>query len=95
MLFLILTPTRWKLKKAIQVLNLTFNELKLEQHRGKTLIGRIERGFGFLGYFIKPDILSVFLKTTINFLEHIGRLHEQGQSTISAIYPEFAEVIRQ
>jgi len=27
---LVLAPTRWKLKKAIRVLNQTFNELKLE-----------------------------------------------------------------
>jgi hypothetical protein len=36
-----------KLKKAIRVLNRTFNSLKLEKHPDKTVIGRIERGFGF------------------------------------------------
>jgi len=41
---LVLAPTRWKLKKAIRVMNQTFNELKLEQHPDKTLIGRTERG---------------------------------------------------
>jgi len=30
---LILAPTRWKLKKAIRVLNQTFNELNLENTR--------------------------------------------------------------
>jgi hypothetical protein len=29
---LILAPTRWKLKRAIGVLNETFDELKLEKH---------------------------------------------------------------
>jgi len=29
---LILAKTRWKLKKAIKVLNQTFDELKLEKH---------------------------------------------------------------
>ena len=47
---LILASTRWKLKKAIRVLNQTFNEPKLEKHPDKTLIGRIEHGFDFLGY---------------------------------------------
>jgi hypothetical protein len=36
---LILAHTRWKLKKAIRILNQTLNELKLEKHPGKTLIG--------------------------------------------------------
>jgi len=43
---LILAPTKWKLRKAIRVLNQTFNKLGLEQHPDKTLIGRTERGFG-------------------------------------------------
>ncbi len=75
---LIFTTTRWKLKKAIQVLNRTFNELKLEQHPDKTLIGRTERGFDFLGYHFKPGMLSVAKKTVHNFLKHIARLYEQG-----------------
>ena len=33
---LILAPTRWKLKRAIRVLNETFDELKLEKHPDKT-----------------------------------------------------------
>jgi len=33
---LIQASTRWKLKKAIRVLNRTFNELRLEQHPDKT-----------------------------------------------------------
>ena len=44
---LILAPTRWKLRKAIRVLNQTFNELKLEKHPEKTLIGKVEGGFDF------------------------------------------------
>ncbi|MCK5096778.1 MAG: group II intron reverse transcriptase domain-containing protein, partial [Desulfobacteraceae bacterium] len=75
---LILAPTRWKLKKAIKVLNQTFNELKLEQHPDKTLIGRTARGFDFLGYHFKPDGLSVAKKTVKNFIQHIARLYEQG-----------------
>jgi hypothetical protein len=75
---LILAPTRWKLRKAIRVLNKTFNELGLEQHPDKTLIGRTERGFDFLGYFLKPGILSVAEKTIKQFKTRIARLYEQG-----------------
>jgi|GEM_PF-6807769 len=38
-------------KKTIRMLNHTVNELKLEKHPDKTLIGRTGRGFDFLGYF--------------------------------------------
>jgi RNA-directed DNA polymerase len=75
---LILAPTRWKLRKAIRVLNKTFNKLGLEQHPDKTLIGRTERGFDFLGYFLKPGILSVAKKTIKQFKTRIARLYEQG-----------------
>jgi hypothetical protein len=79
---LILAPSRWKLKKAIRLLNQTFNELKLEKHPDKTLLGRTERGFDFLGYFIKPGRLSVSLKTIKNFAERIARLYEQGADSV-------------
>jgi len=75
---LILAPTRWKLKKAIRVMNRTFNELRLEQHPDKTVIGRIERGFDFLGYHFNPGRLSVAGKTVERLMEHIARLYEQG-----------------
>ena len=75
---LILAPTRWKLKKAIRVLNQTFNELRLEQHPDKTLIGRAERGFDFLGDHFEREGLSVTVITIERFKERITRLYEQG-----------------
>jgi RNA-directed DNA polymerase len=53
---LILAPTKWKLRKAIRALNKAFNESGLEQHPDKTLIGKTEREFDFLGYFLKPTL---------------------------------------
>lgn len=79
---LILAPTRWKLKKAIRVLNQTFNELKLEQHPDKTLIGRVERGFDFLGYHFKFGKLYVAGYTIERFKERIARLYEQGADSV-------------
>ena len=74
---LILAPTRWKLKKAIRVLNQTFNELKLEKHPEKTLIGRIERGFDFIGYRFEPKGITLAKKTITNFINKALRLYEQ------------------
>lgn len=75
---LILASTRWKLKRAIRVLNRIFNELKLEKHPDKTLIGRTERGFDFLGYHFSPEGLSIAYKTIERFSERIALLYEQG-----------------
>jgi hypothetical protein len=74
---LILAKTRWKLKKAIKVLNQTFDELKLEKHPDKTFIGRVEKGFDFLGYHISPEGLSLAKKTVENFISRAIRLYEQ------------------
>ncbi len=50
------------------MLNRTFNELKLEKHPDKSVIGRTEKGFDFLGYHFHPDGFSVAKKTVENFL---------------------------
>ena len=34
--WIVLSPNRWKLKKAIQIVNQTLNELKVEKHPDKT-----------------------------------------------------------
>ena len=52
---MILAPTRWKLREAIRLVNQTLAELHVEQHPDKTFIGRISRGFDFLGYAFTPD----------------------------------------
>jgi hypothetical protein len=44
----------------------------------KTFIGRIERGFDFLGYHFTRAGLSVARKTVQYFLEKASRLYEQG-----------------
>ncbi|MHC8370640.1 reverse transcriptase domain-containing protein [Pseudomonas sp. MDT1-85] len=46
---LVLTPTRHKLREAVRTINRLFEELELEKHPDKTYVGRIERGFTFLG----------------------------------------------
>jgi hypothetical protein len=51
--------------------------LRLDKHPGKTFIGRIERGFDFLGYRFTRVGLSVARKTIDNFLEKASRLYEQ------------------
>jgi hypothetical protein len=40
--WVVLAPTRWKLRKAIKLVNRNLAELKVEKHPDKTFIGRIE-----------------------------------------------------
>ena len=72
--WIVLSPNRWKLKKAIQIVNQTLNELKVEKHPDKTFIGRIAKGFDFLGYSFEPKGLSIAPKTLANFLDRIIQL---------------------
>ena len=51
--------------------------LGLEKHPHTTFIGRIERGFDFLGYHFGTDGLSVIKKTIEQFVAHAIRLYEQ------------------
>ena len=46
------------------------------------MIGRGNRGFDFLGYFIKPDGILPAVKTIKNFTERITRLYEQGADNL-------------
>ena len=50
----------------------------MEKHPDKTFIGRIAKGFDFLGYSFEPKGLSIAPKTLANFLERITQLYEQG-----------------
>ncbi len=74
----ILAPTRWKLRRAIRVVNQTLAALKLAQHPDKTFIGRTSRGFDFLGYTFSPWGLGVAAKTLERFAARVTRLYEQG-----------------
>jgi len=54
--WVILSPKRWKLRRAIKVVNETLAELRLGKATCKTFIGRIERGFTFLGQAFGPQV---------------------------------------
>lgn len=54
------------------------NELKVEQHPDKTSIGRIAKGFDFLGYCLTPAGLVPAARTLQNCLQRIARLTSQG-----------------
>ena len=78
--WVVIAPTRWKLRSAIRIVNEILNVLRVEKHPDKTFIGSVGRGFDFLGYFLKPGILSVSVVTINNCVDRITRLYEQGAS---------------
>jgi hypothetical protein len=49
----ILTPSRWKLRKAVKTVQQTLNELKVEMHPDKTFVGRVAQGLAFLSCQMK------------------------------------------
>jgi hypothetical protein len=73
---------------VIKQLNQIFNQLKLAQHPDKTIIGRIEKGFDFLGYHFSRQLLTLAGKTVRNFLAQLHWLYEQQQTA-----PEGAAVL--
>jgi len=79
--WVILAPTRWKLRKAVAIVNRTLTELGVQQHPDKTFVGKVCRGFEFLGYLLNANgIAGVAKKTYERFKSRVTRLYEQGAS---------------
>jgi RNA-directed DNA polymerase len=87
---LVLSRTRWGLRRAVAAVNRVLQRLDLSQHPDKTFIGRIERGFDFLGYHFSRDAdgvqaLGLADITVAKFKEKLFRLYEQARhATTSA-----------
>jgi len=80
--WVVLAPSRWKLRRAVQTVQQTLDELKVETHPDKTFIGRTERGFDFLGYQINAaGMLGAAPPTVTRFVARVIRLYEQGASS--------------
>ncbi len=76
---LVLAPTRWTLRRAVKAVNEVLGGLCLEKHPDKTFIGKIERGFDFLGYHFSPEGLTVAKATIQKFVARAIRLYEQDR----------------
>ena len=74
---LVLAPTRWQLRRAVKAVNEVLGSLRLEKHPDKTFIGRIEKGFDFLGFHFSEDGLTVARPSIRKFVERAARLYEQ------------------
>jgi hypothetical protein len=77
---LVLAPTRWKLRRAVKIVNQTLAALRLEKHPEKTFVGRAAKGFEFLGYRLSPNGLTVAKQTVERFAERATRLYERERT---------------
>ena len=77
---IILAPTRWKLRQGIKTLQRIFGDLKLRCHPDKTFIGRINKGFDFLGYHFSRQPLRLASTTVARFVDRFHRLYEQQKT---------------
>ena len=73
----ILAKTRWQIRRAVKLVNQVLTRLGLEKHPGKTFVGRIDKGFDFLGYHVSRGELGIAEKTLENYRERASRLYEQ------------------
>ncbi len=78
--WVVVAPTRWKLRRAVAAVNRELVRLRLGQHPGKTFIGRAERGFDFLGFRLSPGRIEVNAGSRERFVERRRRLYERGAS---------------
>ena len=76
--WVILAESRWKLRRAVRIMNVTLQELVLDQHPEKTFIGRLDRGFDFLGYDFSASAaiaptgaFSVWPKRSLRFTSRV------------------------
>lgn len=90
---LVLAPSRWRLRKAVKLVNQVLGSLRLEKHPDKTFVGRVERGFDFLGYHFRPRGLSVADATLVKFVERATRLYEQERGKLEG-FPRLGMYVR-
>ncbi len=79
---LILAPTRWSLRGAVATVNQVLAAHALQKHPDNTFIGRIERGFDFLGYHFSPVGLKGAKQAVADVIEKASRLYEQECSAV-------------
>ena len=82
--FLILAPSRWRLRRAIAAIKGHLSSLGLELHPDKTSMGPIARDFDFLGYQHFSTGLRLSRITLQRHQEKLTRLYEQYHRQLRA-----------
>lgn len=76
--WVVLTKSKTALRKVIKRTHEVLNGLKLSLHPTKTYIGKISRGFNFLGYYMDDEKILPSQETLRRFHERSVALYEQS-----------------
>ncbi|VEI77001.1 Retron-type reverse transcriptase [Serratia fonticola] len=77
--FVLLTRTRWQLRRCVKRMHEFFNLSGFETHPDKTQLGRIEHGFDWLGLWFTPTGTSIAPRALENYRAQRMRLYEQAR----------------
>lgn len=77
--FVLLTRTRWQLRRCVKRMHEFFNLSGFETHPDKTQLGRIEHGFDWLGLWFTPTGTSIAPRALENHRAQRMRLYEQAR----------------
>jgi hypothetical protein len=70
--WIVLTKSKTALRKIIKVTHRVVNELKLQLHPTKNFIGKISRGFNFLGYYMDHQTILPSRETLRRLSERLS-----------------------
>lgn len=79
--WLVFTNSRSVLRRLVKAMHRVMHRLQYKLAYNKTFIGRVARGFDFLGYrFTARGLIGLAQQTIQNFNQRIARLYEQHAS---------------
>ncbi|MFV9066064.1 reverse transcriptase domain-containing protein [Serratia fonticola] len=77
--FVLLTRSRWQLRRSVKRLHEFYNLDGFETHPDKTQLGRIEHGFDWLGVWFTPAGATIAPRALENHRARRARLYEQAR----------------
>lgn len=78
--WVILSENKWAFRRLIKKVNSLLGSLKLKKAEDKTFIGKIERGFDFLGFHFSAKGMSLAKVTVRKFAENlVARIYDSKQ----------------
>ncbi|WP_261437494.1 hypothetical protein [Serratia proteamaculans] len=80
--FIIFTRTRWHARRALKRLLSALTREDYEAHPDKTQLGRIEKGFDWLGLWFAEKSIHISPRAKQNHRDRCARLYEQGSESI-------------
>lgn len=76
--FVILAKSRWSLRRQVKALNECLASHDFEKHPDKTFVGRVEKGFDWLGAWLAgTGVTGIAPRALANHREKVRRLYER------------------